>query len=81
LPYNPPWVCVAYCTVAALLGIGFGFHMRRELLITALAQTSPDDAPSPELSAALNDRLAIPLLWVSAALWLFLLWVMIEKPF
>ena len=49
--------------------------------IAALSATSPDAAPSPELTAALEDPLDQPMLWISALLWMVPIALMVFKPF
>ncbi|HYL26262.1 MAG TPA: hypothetical protein VEW74_00440 [Candidatus Nitrosotalea sp.] len=75
------WLIAAYIVFVLVIGIGIGYHSRRELKIGALAQASPLDAPSPELAAAIDDPLRVPALWVSAILWIALIWLMVVKPF
>jgi hypothetical protein len=80
LPLTLPWLIASYVLFALLMAAGFGFHMPRELRIAALSQTSPDAAPSPELAAAIDAPLAKPMLWVSAALWIALIVIMVVRP-
>lgn len=81
IPLNSGWLLTAYVTFVIVVAIGVGYHTRRELLIVRLAQASPVDAPSPELTAAIDDRSATPMFWVSGLLWAFLIWLMVAKPF
>ncbi|MBV8153876.1 MAG: DUF2269 family protein [Candidatus Eremiobacteraeota bacterium] len=81
IPLGSGWLIVSYVTYAVVIAIGIGYHMRRELRIAALSQTSPDAAPSPELLAALDDPLNQPMLWISAILWIALIALMVAKPF
>lgn len=81
IPLGSAWLVLAYVNVAVLLSLGFGYHMRRELRIGMLAQTSPDAAPSPELAAEIGDKLALPMLVASLLLWILLIWVMTARPF
>ncbi|HEU5479871.1 MAG TPA: hypothetical protein VFU90_08575 [Candidatus Tumulicola sp.] len=80
IPLGTTWLVISYVLYAILAGTGFGYHMRRELRIAGLSQTSPDSAPSPELAAAIDDPLATPMLWVSGILWIALIVVMILRP-
>jgi len=81
VPLTSGWLIAAYVVFVLVIGIGIGYHSRRELCIAALAQTSPLDAPSPELAAAIDDPLSVPATWVSAILWISLIWLMVVKPF
>ena len=65
----------------AMLVIGIGYHMRWEIRVLKLALASPDDAPSTELTAAIDDTLGVPMLWVSALLWIAIVYLMVAKPF
>src|SRR5215472_14521335 len=51
---------VAYVAFVIVMALGIGYHTRREVRIASLARASPDNAPSPELAAAIDDRLATP---------------------
>jgi len=51
------------------------------LRIGTLAQASPEAAPSAELAAAIDDPMSGPLNGVSGLLWIFLIWLMVSKPF
>lgn len=81
IPLNAGWLLAAYVVFVLVVGIGIGYHSRRELRIEKLAQASPLDAPSPELAAAIDDRMATPMSWLSALLWAALIWLMVAKPF
>jgi hypothetical protein len=75
------WLIAAYIAFALVIALGIGYHTRRVNRIDALAQASPDAAPSPELVAAIDDPLSTPANWTSALLWIFLIWLMVAKPF
>ncbi len=81
IPLTSGWLVVAYVAFVLVISLGIGYHARRELRIAALAQTSPDSAPSPGLAAAIDEPMRWPLYWASALLWIFLIWVMVAKPF
>ena len=81
IPLNAGWLLAAYVVFILVMAIGIGYHSRRELQIAALAQASPVDTPSPELAAVIDDRMTTPMLWVSALLWIALIWLMVAKPF
>jgi hypothetical protein len=79
--FDAGWMIAAYVAYAIVLALGLGFHQRWENKTLALALASPDDAPSPELAAAIDGPLNRPLLWISALLWAFLVFDMVAKPF
>lgn len=81
IPLTAGWLIAAYVVFVLVMAIGIGYHTRRELRIAGLAQASPVDAPSPELAAAIDDRMASPMAWLSALLWAGLIWLMVAKPF
>ena len=81
IPLNSRWLVAAYVAFILVMALGIGYHTRRELRVAALAQASPVDAPSPELAAAIDDRLATPMSWLSGLLWVALIWLMVVKPF
>jgi hypothetical protein len=81
IPLNSGWLIASYVAYAAVMAVGFGYHMRREIGIGALAAASPDAAPSPELEKAIGDPLARPMTILSAILWIFLIWTMVTRPF
>lgn len=81
MPLTSGWLVAAYIAFALVMVLGIGYHARREIRIGALAQTSPDGAPSPELAAAIDDPMSRPASWASGLLWIFLIWLMVAKPF
>jgi uncharacterized membrane protein len=82
IPLNAGWMIAAYVVfVVVVVVLGMGYHARREMRIAALAEVSPDDAPSPELAAAIDDPLAVPIFWASGILWILLIWLMVARPF
>jgi uncharacterized membrane protein len=81
IPLNSGWLIAAYVLFVIVAALGIGYHMRREQRIAALAQASPDGAPSPKLTAVIDDRMAMPLSWLSALLWAAIIWLMVAKPF
>jgi uncharacterized membrane protein len=80
IPLNAGWLIAGYVVFVVLLILGFGYHARREIRIGRLAQASPNDAPSPELIAAVDDPMAIPIFWASGILWILLIWLMVARP-
>jgi uncharacterized membrane protein len=81
IPLNSGWLIAAYVAFVLVMALGIGYHTRRELRIASLAQASPENAPSPELAAAIDDRLATPMNWISGLLWAVIIWLMVAKPF
>jgi uncharacterized membrane protein len=80
-PLNSGWLIAAYIAFAIVMILGIGYHARREIRIGTLAQASPEAAPSAELAAAIDDPMSGPLNGVSGLLWIFLIWLMVSKPF
>ncbi len=81
IPLNAGWLIAAYVVFVVVVSCGMGYHARREMRIAALAEVSPDDAPSPELAAAIDDPVAVPVFWASGILWILLIWLMVARPF
>ena len=81
VPLGARWLVVAYIAFVLVIVLGIGYHSRREIRIGALAEASPESPPSAELVAATDDPLATPMLWVSGILWVFIIWLMVAKPF
>jgi uncharacterized membrane protein len=81
IPLASGWLIVAYVAFVLVIVLGIGYHARRELRIGELAQKSPETAPSAELSAAIDDPTSVPAMWVSAVLWVAIIWLMVAKPF
>jgi uncharacterized membrane protein len=80
-PLTSGWLVATYVVFVLVVALGTGYHARRVNRIEALAQTSPDAAPSPELAAAIDDPLSVPANWTSLVLWILLIWLMVAKPF
>lgn len=81
IPLTSGWLVAAYISFAVGLALGIGYHFRRENRILALAQRSPTTQPSAELAAAIADPLARPMLWISGLNWIFIIWLMVARPF
>lgn len=81
IPLNSGWLIAAYVAFVLVIGLGIGYHARREMRIAALALASPDAAPSAELTSAINDPLCRPAYWASGILWIVLIWLMVARPF
>jgi uncharacterized membrane protein len=80
-PLGAGWLIATYVAYVLMLIIGIGYHMRWEIRVLKLAQASAADVPSPELAAAIDDPLSIPMLWVSGLLWIAIVYLMVAKPF
>jgi uncharacterized membrane protein len=81
VPLGAGWLIATYVAYVLMLVVGIGYHMRWEVRVLKLAQASPDGAPSPELALAIDDPLGLPMLWVSAVLWIVIIVLMVAKPF
>lgn len=81
IPLTSGWLIATYVLYVVVIAIGIGYHTRRERTIGMLAAQSPDGAPSAELSAVLDDPLALPMNITSAILWAALIWLMTARPF
>jgi uncharacterized membrane protein len=81
VPLTSGWLIATYVAFVVVIALGIGYHTRRELRIAALAKASPDNAPSPELAAAIDERIATPMNWVSGLLWAAIIWLMVARPF
>lgn len=81
IPLNSGWLIASYVVYVAAMAMGIGYHMRWEMRVAKLAQAAPDGPPAGELADAIADRLGTPMLWLSAALWMALVYLMVAKPF
>lgn len=81
IPLTSGWLIASYVLYALVVGIGVGYHSRRERTIGLLSAKSPEGAPTAELSTALDDPLALPMNVASAVLWTLLIWLMAARPF
>jgi uncharacterized membrane protein len=74
------WLVIAYVLVALLFALG-PLEGRRFSRVTTAAEASPDDRPSAELTAAIEDPARRRLTAVSIALYVAVIFVMVTKPF
>jgi hypothetical protein len=81
--FNPlqPWLLIAYVLFAIGLVDGTRIHEPYGARVAAAAGESPDDAPSPALRAALDNRGEEVAYWVDIAVIGLILFDMIVKPF
>ena len=81
--FNPlqPWLLFAYVLFAIGMFNGARFHGPYAVAVADAADKSPDDAPSPELRAALDNRGEEITYWVDFAVIALILFDMIVKPF
>ena len=75
------WLIASYIVFVVVMAIGIAYHSRWEQKTLALAQASPDAAPSAELRAHLESGTNSLLSVVSALLWVSLFYLMIARPF
>jgi len=81
VPLNAGWLVASYVVYAAAMAVGIGYHMRWEIRVAKLAQASPDGTASGELAEAIADPLGMPMFWLSAVLWIALIYLMVARPF
>lgn len=81
IPLMSGWLVASYVLYAVVMAIGIGYHSRRERQIGMSAAASPEGAPSPELTALIDDPLARPMTVASSILWIAIIWLMIARPF
>jgi hypothetical protein len=74
------WLLIAYVLAALLLIFGVGIHAAWSMRLAKAADASPDDHPSPELTAVLGDRLVAAAGPISGLLWISLIAVMVLRP-
>jgi hypothetical protein len=76
-----PWLVIGYVLAAAVIVNAFAYHIPTANRLKALAAESPDEAPSPELRAAVDAPLGAVMIIVDSIVWLALIFVMVVKPF
>jgi uncharacterized membrane protein len=74
------WLLVTFVAVALLLVFGLGMHMPWTAKLRAAAAASPDDKPSTELQALIDDRLVRAAGPISGLLWILILAMMVYRP-
>jgi hypothetical protein len=75
-----PWLLAAYALVATLLVAGRTITVPWLNRVGTLAAAAPDGPASPELSAALHDRSATVLVYVSLVVDVAIVALMVFKP-
>ena len=75
-----PWLLATYVLVAVLMLAGLTITVPWMNRVGALAAAAPDGAASPELTAALHDRRATVLLYVSVVVDVAIVALMVFKP-
>ncbi len=80
-PLGSGWLIASYVAYALLVTVGFGYHARWEIRVFKAAQASPDGEPSPELATLVADPLGAPMTWLSAVLWIAIVYLMVTRPF
>ena len=81
--FNPlaPWLLLAYGLVLVMMVLGIFVETPIFERMARRAEEEADAAsPSPELRAMLTDNRPLVLLFVSAALWIAVIYVMVAKP-
>lgn len=81
VPLNAGWLVASYVVYAVVMVIGIAYHMRWEIRVAKLAQASPEGTASGDLAEAIADPLGLPMLWLSAVLWIALIYLMVARPF
>jgi hypothetical protein len=76
-----PFLLIAYVMFAMATVVGITMDAPWERRVTKLAAESPDDAPSPELTAALHDPRMALVNWFDRLIILAFIFDMVVKPF
>jgi len=75
------WLVIGYVLSALILVTAFVYHIPTATKLKALADASPDDAPSAELRAFVDAPIGRVVNVIDGVLWLALIYVMVAKPF
>jgi len=75
-----PWLIAAYVLVVLILFVGLGVHRPWVMRVAAAAAASPDDRMSPELAAAMGERMAQLAGPISGLLWIAVIAIMVLRP-
>lgn len=81
LDLTQPWLLIGYVLAAVILINAFAYHLPTANKLKALAESSPDDAPSAELSATIHAPIGAAMNAFDSLVWLALIFVMVVKPF
>ena len=76
-----PWLIIGYVLSAIILVVAFTYHIPTGNKLKALAEASPDDAPSAELRAAVDSPTGPAVNTLDGLVWLALIFDMVAKPF
>jgi uncharacterized membrane protein len=76
-----PWLLISYGLVVIIILTGATYHGPRERKLKELAEASPEDRPSEELSALIAAPSARVVAAVDGLAWLAVVFVMVVKPF
>src|SRR6266508_6998310 len=71
-----PWLLIGYVLAAVILINGFAYHIPTANKLKTLAESSPEDAPSAELSAAIHAPIGPAMNAFDSLVWLALIFVM-----
>jgi uncharacterized membrane protein len=74
------WLLVTFVAVALLLVFGLGVHMPWIGKLRAASAASPDDKPSAELQALIDDRFVRAAGPITGVLWIVILAMMVFRP-
>jgi hypothetical protein len=80
LPLTTLWLIVTYVAVALLLYFGLGVHMPWIAKLRAASAASPDDRPSAELQAVIDNAFVRAAGPISGLLWIVILVMMVFRP-
>ncbi len=80
-PLGSGWLIASYVAYVLVVIVGIGYHARWEIRVFQAAQASPDGEPSPELVALVADPIGAPMMWLSAFLWIAIIYLMVARPF
>jgi uncharacterized membrane protein len=81
LDLTQTWLILAYVLFVAIMAMGIAYWTPRSKRVLAAAEASPDDAPSPELSAVINRPADKGFVVLDLFLWAGIIFVMVIKPF
>jgi uncharacterized membrane protein len=74
------WLLVTFVAVALLFVFGFGVHMPWIARLRVAAAASPDDTPSADLQALIDNRFVRAAGPISGLLWIVILAMMVFRP-
>lgn len=78
--FTSKWLLIAYVLVILIVAIGLGVHRAWMERLAKAAATSPNDHPSPELAALIDDRMNAVAGPISGLLWIAVIAIMVMRP-